>query len=119
MNKVYVRFWKTGFFVSDDWDIEIVSRDVKFEIPAYVYAYQIFERRCVEVDGETLLGKRIMKSEMHYLNGVDYSLEQVKEHFPQNTTLIRNMEGNKWNRMFRTQDDKWFPIDELDVVDYE
>ena len=126
MKKNFVTFYSPGTFFSeqttkeiDSWDIKIaveMAENVGERYNATPYGFTFTERE--RGDGD--LDSRISKtSNMHYLGGELFTLEQIKaKNDPEDRILISNMECNKWNRVI-TNTNSWkvtLPFEDGDIL---
>lgn len=111
MLKHYVEFFFPGAFYSDCNVKEVSERNPELiTIPDGAFAYRFFDQtEEVTVNGESIVGERENSSPLTYL-GTEYTLEEVKAQFPEYTMLISNMEINGWNRVVKTREGNWYPI---------
>lgn len=113
--KHYVEFFYCGILVSETEAKQIKSRKEEFKIPKGSYGCRYFDREEVKRGGETLIGKKKNYSGMYYL-GKTMSLEEVKEEFPRENILIRNMEGNGWKHVVKTRMGNFQPFHKRDRI---
>ena len=130
MRKHYVTFLSPGTFVAESttqeicaWNIDLaveISRTIKERYGACPYGFYFTTRTRGKNDFDS---KQTAKSNMYYLGGKVETLEELKaKHDPNNTTLISNMECNKWDKVITNCNSwKWTqPLKENDVVlEYE
>jgi hypothetical protein len=115
--KHYVEFLYPGIFVSESSVNEVKDRDPdKVVVPKECFAFLFFDRTETIVDDEILVGKRKNESGRYYINGVIYTLEQVKNQFPESKILISNIQCNKWNKVIKTRAGNWQPFEKNDTV---
>lgn len=76
--------------------------------PEFAYAYKIGYREEIVQEKETLVGN--MTWGKRVLRGKIYSLEQIKEKFPEAKILIENMEINGWDNVVRCPSGNFQPI---------
>lgn len=110
MLKHYVTFLVPSLFFAEQLPREISDREAPVnDIPNGAFAYYFFD-----LDESANKPKNV--SSRTYLGGQVYSLEQVKEQFPEYKTLILNMENNKLPRVILTPTGNWYPFAEGDIV---
>ena len=116
MLKHYVEFIYPGSFCSDYDCREATSEELngRVEIPNRSYGYRFFEREEQTTSEEVLRGERKNHGGWHFL-GEEYSLERIKAEQSDKTTLISNMECNKWDRVVKCPQG-FIQMDEKDVV---
>lgn len=110
MTKHYVEFFYPGILFSETSIKEIDSRDIEIEIPNNSFGYRFFDIEEIKLStGEILTGERKNESGTFY-KGKMYSLEQVKDIFPEHKTLIRNMENNEIDFIVKTNMENFQPF---------
>lgn len=115
MKSHFVTFYSPGTFVSEEtilpiekWDIDIavyMSKSIKERYGAKPYGFQFStrERKKHELDSHVT-----KTSNMYYLGGEVFTLEQVKRRFPNDRILISNMEANGIDKIIvNTNSWKW------------
>jgi len=120
MIRHYVKILYHGFKPVDEEVKEIVSRelfDIK-TIPKDAYGYQFYDITEIIIDDDsgTVLTSKPFNVSNRYLFGKKLSLEYVKEHMPGETTLILNMEGNKWTHVLQVKSGACYILEDDDVV---
>ena len=116
MLKHFVEFSYPGIFFSEYSHEEIAERKPELvTVPEGAFAYRFYDQEHTVVDGKLQTGKCKNYSGFTYF-GKAYTLEKVKQQFPQHTILIRNMEGNGWDRVVQTRRGNWQPLEEGDTV---
>ena len=107
MKKHFVEFYSPGTFISESTSKEIDSWDVD---KAVEMSKTIFERHGAKPYGFRFITRERKEDEldssvaetsnMYYLGGEIYTLEQIKaKNNPADSILISNMERNGWNRI--------------------
>lgn len=115
MTKQYVEIYYPGSFCANTTTQEISDKE-NFLLPEKAYAYKFFEKTEVETtEGEVLTGKRKNESGMFY-KGKTYTIEGIKRDFPDEKTLIWNMETNNWSKVVRTVLGNFVPFREGDKI---
>lgn len=116
MLKHYVEFSYPGVFLDEYSHEEISERKPELvNVPKGAFAYRFYDQEQVTIEGELLKGEPKNYSAYTYF-GKSYTLEEIKQEFPETTTLIRNLENNGWNRAVKTIRGNWKPLMEGDVV---
>lgn len=113
MKKSFVRFLSPGTFLAeetikeiDSWDVDKameMARSIKERYSATPYAFQFLVR---ERQDDDLDSKVTERSNFYFLGGSVYTLDEVREVFPNETILISNMEINGWERLI-VNDNSW------------
>jgi len=107
MKRHFVKFYSPGTLVSEIttkqiecWNIiraQKMAKDIKERYGATPYGFRFITkgRKPNELDS-----KVVDKSNMYYLGGTVKTLKEIKrENDPDNKILIRNMEGNGWDKV--------------------
>jgi hypothetical protein len=120
MLKHYVTFFYPGAFVAEIDLQEVKDRDPsKVNVPDSCYAFQFFDRNEI-VDGDEVLKGEPKNYSGNYYFGKVLTLAEVKQKFPEERTLIANMECNHWDRVVHTICGNFRPFRGLDeIVDEE
>lgn len=126
MKKHYVTFMSPGTFVAEtttkeieSWDVELaisMAENIKERYNAVPYGFYFTTRERLEEDFDS---KQVAESNMYYLGGTVYTLKQIKDrNNPNDSTLIRNMEINKYKKVVENNNSwKWTqPLRDGDVV---
>lgn len=112
----YVEFFYPGIILAETEERRIDKRDPKLvTLPDGAFAYRFFDRTEVKENGELLVGSKKNFSTYTFF-GKLYTLEEVKEQFPECETLIRNMECNGYTKVVKTRLDNWQPFHDGDIV---
>jgi uncharacterized protein (UPF0128 family) len=71
----------------------------------------------VDADGKQveLTSERLNLSPMHYYGGKLYTVAELKRDFPNNSTLISNVEGNGYAKAIKCRTGNWQPFDKTDI----
>ena len=116
MLKHFVEFWYLGSLFSEHFDSEIGERIPELvTVPDKAYAYRFYDQEQEVVDGKLIIGENKNYSGFTYFGKI-YTLEEVKEQFPEYGILIGNMERNNWTRVVHTCSNTWNPLEEADTV---
>ena len=126
MQKDFVRFLSPNLFTGiierpiDKWDVNEAIRISKAIGESGVcgapYGF-CFVTRSYYANG--INSRVVCKSGMYYINGIVETLEEiVAQNNPENSSLIRYMRDNHWNRVIRTVgNNKWTqPFNPGDVL---
>lgn len=126
MRKHFVTFLSPGTFVAEETSKQVDSWDVDKAVEmsgaiierynALPYGFYFTTRERGEDDFDS---KEVARSNMYYLGGEVFTLEELKaRNDPNDKTLIWNMEVNKWEKIVEnTNSWKWTqPLKEGDVV---
>lgn len=126
MEKNFVTFYSPGTFVAENttqpiekWDLNEamkMARGIKERYNATPYGFQFSTRRR---DGDELDSREVKCSNMYYLGGRIYTLEELeRENNPDNRILISNMRCNGWKMVIvNTNSWKWTqPLKDGDIV---
>ncbi len=122
----FVTFFSPGTFVAetstkpiDEWDVaaaQAMAHDVKERHGAVPYAFQFTTR---ERGPDDLDSHEAARSGLYYIGGLVRTIEEVRaQGAASERTLLSNMEGNGWDRVWETTEGwKWTqPLREGDVV---
>mgnify|MGYP006418708023 CR=1 FL=1 len=114
-------FLETGFIPGEGRVIEVTSRDVSdLDLPENAPAFYFFDRyeATLVVDGEEveLRSYRQNSSGTHFLGGKVYTLEQIKEHFPDEAALIWNIGQSRSKKAILTSVGLWREFEDSDDV---
>jgi len=101
MTKHFVKFFTPGLIHSTTYAREIENRETSFDIFEEVYAYQFYDIEEVIINGETLKGEPKNHSPMYYY-GEEWDLNDAIKNTGHDSTLVRNMKDNEWNRVVST-----------------
>ena len=116
MQKTYVEILYPGAFVSETEVRPVQSRDpTKVQAPKNCFGYRFFDREEVVSGDEVLAGKPKNYSGIHYFGRV-MTLDEVKAEVPNFSTLVNNMQGNKWDKVVRTRCGNFQPFTSLDTI---
>lgn len=85
------------------------------DIPAGTYKYYFFDSWEEIVDGTPLSGRLLNMSQTFYL-GEEYTLEEIKTHFPKDKEDISLMEHHGFNRAIKDCNGNWHYLDNRDIV---
>lgn len=106
MKQHFVTFLSPGTFFSeqsekpiDSWDTKMavkMSKKIKERHAATPYGFYFTTRERGEKD---LDSKEAKRSGTYFLGGRILAIEDVKREMPEEDILIRNMEGNKWDKV--------------------
>lgn len=113
MTKNYVTFLFPGSLFPEETVKEIVFGMP--EIPKGCFAYYLWDREEVVLDGETLYGKPKNITGRYYF-GKELSLDEVKRLYPDAKTLHFNMQANKYKTVVRTRCGNFQPLEEKDTI---
>lgn len=108
----YVRYFTHDIFVSNettralktpvDTSLPPAQLYALLDIPAHAYAFSLFEKARVVVDGETLLGERKNESPVYYPDGVRMNYK-IASSEGRSSMLASNMQMNGWDFVVRTR----------------
>lgn len=117
MVKHYVEFLCPGLFSSNNQCKEVQSRkpDCVNSIPKDAYAYYFFDRDVKNVNGHNFFGKITNVSPTFYL-GTKYSLEEIKNQFPEENALISTMKLENHQFAVKTCKGNWEILKNGDTV---
>ena len=116
MFKHYVEFLHPGVIVTESSSEEVNHQNPDLiKLPENAYAFRFYARQEKESLGELLVGKP--KNHTHwFMQGEVLTLADVKERFPKERVLIRNMERNETDRVCRTKFGQFIPLDKEDTI---
>ena len=120
IRKPYVEFLYPGSFFSESSTSKVTSRDTsKLKVPKNAFGFKFFDilSVVVEADGKQieLTSERLNLSPMHYYGGKLYTVAELKRDFPNNSTLISNVEGNGYAKAIKCRTGNWQTFDETDI----
>lgn len=108
--KTWIRFYTPGSFTAYTWDVDAWGEvdPTKVEWPDKAYAFTIHTRTDIEEDGEIFKGKVEQIGVMYYHPDSKIEvLEDVKKNPNSTSTLISNMECNKWDSIVWNRWGNW------------
>lgn len=116
----YVEFLYPGSFFSESSTAKVTSRDTsKLKVPKNAFGFKFFDILSVVVDADgkqvELTSERLNLSPLHYYGGKLYTVAELKRDFPNNSTLISNVEGNGYAKAIKCRTGNWQPFDKTDV----
>ena len=115
----YVEFAYPGALLPDLLVKELKEGEKQnIQLPNGAYGYRFFDEKEIPSTankGLVLKGGRFNISPWYY-KGEKYSLDEIKEKFPDKKILISNMTYNNWNNVVKTRGGQFIPLDEGDVV---
>lgn len=120
VRKTYVEFLYPGVMFSESSTHEVESREVsKVKVPKNAFGFKFFDILSVVVDADgkevQLTSEHINVSPMHYYGGKLYTVAELKREFPNEHTLIGNVEGNGYNKAVRCRTGNWQLFEDTDV----
>lgn len=108
-----MRSWYPGAFFPEEGVIEVDNRDTRPDDDSRAYAFEFFDRECVEANGEILLGARKNESPRYFF-GEELTAAQALKGASE--ILKSNIEGNGYKRLVRTKRGQIFPLGANDEV---
>ena len=116
MLRHYVEIFYPGSLFQRSEVKEIEERNPALvDVPDDAFGYRFFDRTEVMSDGKVATGEKENISGMTYF-GTAYTLEEIKAKFPQDKTLISNMELYKWKYLVKTRCGNWQVLEKGDQV---
>lgn len=113
----YVTFFYRGSFVDDTETRPADSRDPhQVDVPEAAFGFRFFDRVEGEAEGVTVRSDALDLSPMYYVGARAYTLAEVRATVPDSRILVRNMEGNGWDRVIRTRAGNFKPFEASDVL---
>ena len=115
----YVTFLYPGLLSAEKTTQKVESREISsLLIPKRAFALYFWDRveESNAPDGEILVSRIKNPSNLYYLGGEVYDLARVKEVLPDETSIIRNMEGNGYKAVVHCPAGNWRPLQDGDVV---
>lgn len=115
-----MEFLYPGVMFSESSTHEVESREVsKVKVPKNAFGFKFFDILSVVVDADgkkvQLTSEHINVSPMHYYGGKLYTVAELKREFPNERTLIGNIEGNGYKKAVRCRTGNWQPFEDTDV----
>lgn len=114
VKKHFVRFFSPGTFVAetsekpvDEWDVDtalVMARGITERYNATPYAFQFvtYGRSASDLDS-----REIARSPLYWLGGTIRTIDEVRASAdPDERIILRNMEGNGWDRII-TNNNSW------------
>jgi hypothetical protein len=114
MTKHFIEIFYPGSLFAETATQEIKSREEKVNIPKESYGFRFFDQSHVLSNGETLIGPRKNVSGMTFI-GKKYSLEELKQQFPEERRLYSNVKQN-FKFAVKTRRGNWQGVGENDIV---
>ena len=109
VTKYFVRFWRPGLLVGEDWENYVGSLDpAEIEWPKDAYAFTLHEREDVVDGDQTFKGtsRQVGPTYYHPDSRVE-TLEEVKRNPKASRILVQNMECNGWTAIIWSRWDNW------------
>ena len=120
VRKTYIEFFYPGSFFSESSTQKVKTRDVsRVKVPKNAFGFKFFDILSVVVDAAgkkvLLTSERINVSPMHYYGGKPYTVAELKREFPNERTLISNIENNGYWKAIRCRTGNWQPFKKTDI----
>lgn len=113
----YMQMSSPGSFFSETSAKPVKSRDVVLaDIPEHVFAVTFYDVYTATIDGIELTSKALNHSPIHYIGGQVKDLEECKLEFGENSMLVRNMEGNRWDYVIQCRTGNVQPFENADIL---
>lgn len=80
------------------------------------YGFSFHSVNYVYIDGEEYKSEKVDQTGTFFIDGELITLEQIKENFWGEYTLIANMEGNCWEKVVRTNTGWFLPFEKNDQI---
>lgn len=119
----YVTYMEPGILYPEDYTCETPDRDAeKFarEAVASVFAFSFHDiaRAAVTIDGQDveLSSRAIRKSPLYYIDAEQLTAADVEALPGDNSILLANMRGNRWETVVRCRTGNFRPLMPGDVV---
>ncbi len=107
MIQLYVTYYYRGSFFNEE-SVQKIDNIDDIKIPENAFGYHTFKREIiVSKSGRDCTSERFETSKMYYEDAEYYTLKQLKERFPEEEILIRNVEGNNMQGAVRTRMGNW------------
>lgn len=106
----WLTFWAPGTIVGESWNKKLTEfPDVKkVEWPDNAYAFTVWQREDLFVDGTRYQGDPEQIGPMYYHpKSKIETLEEVKKNPYKGFALVRNMECNHWDKIIWTRWGNW------------
>lgn len=116
MTKTYIEYLYPGLVCSESSTKEVKTRDIPAELPGMCFAFRFFDVVEIETEGRILKSEPENRSNWFYAPGEVLTVQNVKEKYPENKTLIWNMETNKIDKVIMTRFGQAIPLQPEDVV---
>jgi len=121
--KHFIQFQYSGSFFSEETSVEIVERDPsKIEVPPGAYCFSFYDQivgTIIESIGDKEIAvnsAQLDKSPTYYYGGKVYTVEELKKKFPNEQTLITNVEINSCKRTIKCRNGNWRFFKDDDVL---
>jgi len=120
--KTYVEFKFAGIMFADVMTREVTERDPdKVEIPDGAFAFTFYDQlQGVVKDGDQEIpvssGPVNRSKGVYYIGGQILTKDEVIAQVPDSDTLVRNMEGNDWDRVIKTPIGNFQPFEDGDIL---
>ncbi|OGH92613.1 MAG: hypothetical protein A2534_00145 [Candidatus Magasanikbacteria bacterium RIFOXYD2_FULL_39_9] len=120
VRKHFVQFLYSGSFFSEDSSKEVAERNPsKVEVPQGAFCFSFYDQIvgvAIENGKEIPVSSGMLdKSSNYYYGGKVYTVARLKKEFPNDKTLISNIEGNGYKRAIRCRTGNWQPFENGDV----
>lgn len=121
VREMYVEFLYPGVLLSESSTRRCKTRDPsKVKIPKNAFGFRFFDfiSTTVDVDGKKvrLESKRGNVSSLHYYGGRVYTLAELKREFPDEHTLILNVENSRNKKAICCRTGNWYLFERKDVL---
>lgn len=77
-----------------------------------VYAFQLFKKDQTTIDGKIIFGETTEHTGFFYPNGKIYTLEELRQEFPQDIAFFEYVEKRGWSHVVHTRAGIWRPFDQ-------
>lgn len=77
-----------------------------------VYAFQLFQKDQTNIDGKIIFGETTKHTGFFYPNGKIYTLEELRQEFPQDIAFCEYVEKRGWSHVVHTRVGVWRPFDQ-------
>ncbi len=121
VRKTYVEFSLPGVFFSEGLVREVKTRDIaRLRVPKDAFAYYFFDvlTESVEDQGKkvTLTSPHINISPRYFYGGKVFTLDELKNEYPKETTLIINVEFSNTQKAILCRTGNWQIFEKNDVL---
>lgn len=120
VRKTYIEFYSPGAFLSESSTREVKTRDLsKIKMPKNAFGFRFFDilSASVKEGSQRVLvtSERINVSPMHYYGGKLYTVAELKRKYPNQHTLISNIESNGYKKAIQCRTGNWQPFNTTDI----
>lgn len=116
----YVEFFFPGSLFAESTTKKVKTRDVsKIKVPKNAFRFRFFDKHIYSetIDEIELKNEKVTnESPVYYYGGKVYTIAELKREFPNEKTLIGNIESYKCKKAICCRTGNWQPFGETDIL---